>query len=709
MFKTCYPSVLTERRQEEREKNQALKKYSLNFRHTLIILFLCFLGFAGCSKKNTQFISGLSGNIDLSSHINDVIQQISLESSPARENLTIQSAEFYLKQNEFEKCQQLLDTLYPRELPPTLKSQYIIILSKKSIRNQQSEVALQALTTNQLGLFDIIDQLDKTTQIIISELRADAYEASGNFLAAARERIFFGPLLIDETDSSQADNRITDLPVSSNDTTGEITSPRLADANFDGPIQRNNEAIWRNLMAVPKVQLSKLAVTALGEDYRGWLELAYLNKAYQDDLDIQTSKLSDWIQHWPHHIATKHLPGFLRALQLAAESRPRHVALLLPSSGKFKKAAKAIQEGFLSAHYTSINRPNKSRTQTQDLQLSLYDTSNFETIKQVYDFAVENGAEMIIGPLKKGNVALLKMESDLAVPILALNYAGDDNPASQHFFQFGLRTEDEVKQVADRAWMDGRKQAAILFPETEWGFRVEKAFVDYWLELGGHVVAQSGFTGKNDYSDAIKIMLNIEQSEQRATGIRALLREKIEFNPRRRQDIDFIFLLSSPAQARQIKPTLDFHYAADLPVFATSNIYEGHSNADRDKDINGIQFVDIPWILTDDDEIKTESQPIWNNSNDTLQRLYALGVDAYRLVPRLQLMRAVPNGSLFGATGTLSLVKSQRIERKLLWAKIQRGVPELMAIKLDTTTQPISLPRINSENNKGIPASVSTP
>ena len=133
MFKTCYPSVLTERRQEEREKNQALKKYSLNFRHTLIILFLCFLGFAGCSKKNTQFISGLSGNIDLSSHINDVIQQISLESSPARENLTIQSAEFYLKQNEFEKCQQLLDTLYPRELPPTLKSQYIIILSKKSI------------------------------------------------------------------------------------------------------------------------------------------------------------------------------------------------------------------------------------------------------------------------------------------------------------------------------------------------------------------------------------------------------------------------------------------------------------------------------------------------------------------------------------------------------------------------------------------------
>jgi len=72
-------------------------------------------------------------------------------------------------------------------------------------------------------------------------------------------------------------------------------------------------------------------------------------------------------------------------------------------------------------------------------------------------------------------------------------------------------------------------------------------------------------------------------------------------------------------------------------------------------------------------------------------------------------MRAVPNGSLFGATGTLSLVKSQRIERKLLWAKIQRGVPELMAIKLDTTTQPISLPRINSENNKGIPASVSTP
>lgn len=357
--------------------------------------------------------------------------------------------------------------------------------------------------------------------------------------------------------------------------------------------------------------------------------------------------------------------------------------------------------------------PHKDQPVKPDkhLILSIYDTSSFEEVTQAYDQAVKEGAEMVIGPLKKDNVALLKQKRNLSIPVLALNYAGDQKPASRHFFQFGLRTEDEVRQVAERAWIEGNKHAAVLFPESEWGFRVQQAFVDHWLELGGNIVAQSGFTGKNDYSNAIKKMLNIEQSEQRAKNIKRVLGESIEFNPRRRQDIDFIFLLGSPGQARQIKPTLDFHYAADLPVFATSNIYEGHSDSDRDKDINGIQFVDIPWVLTDEDAVKAASQPVWGDSTDSQQRLYALGVDAYRLVPRLQLMLAVPNGSLFGATGTLSLAENQRIERKLMWAQIKRGVPELMPIILDTTTQPVPLLQIKTEdrNESEIPTSVIIP
>lgn len=660
----------------------------------VVITTLGLLGLTGCSQKSTPLKPLYTIDNTLPNEIGDVIRQLTTATSPRKERLTLHGANLYLIQNELDKCQLLLDTLFHRELPYKLKAQYLIILSLKSIRNQQSELALQALTTNQYGLFDIIDQLNAETQLTISELRANAYESTGNFLAAARERIFFGPLLIaNSTISSPKENK----PIESD------------------PIQNNNEAIWRNLMSVPKNQLSELASSAVGADYQGWLQLAYLNKAYQDDLDIQIEELNSWISYWPDHMAATHLPGFLKALHSAANSRPQHIALLLPTSGKFKRAARAIQDGFLGAHYTAQNRRQRSNENQfgthhadQHITLSVYDTSDYPEVEDAYHQAVADGAEMVIGPLKKENVARLKQEPNLTIPVLALNYTDNEKPTSPHFFQFGLRAEDEVRQVAERAWMEGHKQAAVLFPESEWGYRVQQAFVDHWLELGGFIVTQSAFTGKNDYSNAIKLMLNIEQSEKRARKLRKLLAEKVEFNPRRRQDIDFIFLLSSSKQARQIKPTLNFHYATDLPVFATSNIYEGRIDTDRDKDINGIKFVDIPWVLTDEDSVKAESRSYWEKSSNSLQRLHALGVDAYRLIPRLQVMVAVPNGSLFGATGTLTLAENQQIKRELIWAQIKRGSPKIIPVLLDTTTNPIlPPPTVKSDNDS--PASISTP
>ncbi|HRE30628.1 MAG TPA: penicillin-binding protein activator, partial [Candidatus Berkiella sp.] len=64
-----------------------------------------------------------------------------------------------------------------------------------------------------------------------------------------------------------------------------------------------------------------------------------------------------------------------------------------------------------------------------------------------------------------------------------------------------------------------------------------------------------------------------------------------------RQDVDVIVMAAPPAQARQLKPLFDFYYAEDVPVLATSSIYSGSQNPRSDRDVNGVVFCDMPWLL----------------------------------------------------------------------------------------------------------------
>ncbi|WP_204324437.1 penicillin-binding protein activator, partial [Stenotrophomonas maltophilia] len=64
----------------------------------------------------------------------------------------------------------------------------------------------------------------------------------------------------------------------------------------------------------------------------------------------------------------------------------------------------------------------------------------------------------------------------------------------------------------------------------------------------------------------------IEQSQIRAREMQDLLGIQLKSSPRSRSDVDMIFLIANPAQARQIKPTFAFHYAGKIPVYATSQV-----------------------------------------------------------------------------------------------------------------------------------------
>src|SRR5690606_28896371 len=103
--------------------------------------------------------------------------------------------------------------------------------------------------------------------------------------------------------------------------------------------------------------------------------------------------------------------------------------------------------------------------------------------------------------------------------------------------------------------------------------------------------------GGTDFSEPIRELLNLDASDRRYRALRNTLRRPIAFESQRRQDVDFIFVGAFPREARLIRPQLRFHHAMDVPVVATSHVFTGTANATADQDMDGVRFVDMPWLL----------------------------------------------------------------------------------------------------------------
>ncbi|MEC9256157.1 MAG: penicillin-binding protein activator, partial [Pseudomonadota bacterium] len=167
--------------------------------------------------------------------------------------------------------------------------------------------------------------------------------------------------------------------------------------------------------------------------------------------------------------------------------------------------------------------------------------------------------------------------------------------------------------------------------------------------------------------------LNVDSSKNRYRTVRSLMREPVEFEPRRRQDADWLFLVALPEQARQIKPTLAFNFAGDLPVYATSHVFSGEVDVRKDRDLNGIYFCDVPWLLHDT-SLKAEVDDVTGGQGG-FTRLYAMGADAFRLVARVKQLEAFPESRIYGNTGALTLDNARRIHRSTDCTRFRSGKP----------------------------------
>lgn len=602
-------------------------------------LILLILIVASCTAPSNRQPSQPEKVISQKRDAQDLL--IAAERAPLRESLTLKldATEIILANHEISQASLVLSTIHEQDLTLQQRMKFIRLQAELAILTKQPKVALNWLSAEHVPKHEISAE----NQILLSQLRATAYYDARSFLASATELIFIGnSLAADEQKRSMY-----------------------------------HERIWLALTELPEHTLTTQATMAVTSDMRGWLSLAALAKKYRDDPSTQLAELNKWRQIWSYHPAADLLPSSLKLLHSIVKNQPERIAILLPLKGDLSPYGNAIRDGFLAAHFQSKNS-NESPP-----SINIYDSST-PAISAVYQQAIDEGAQFVIGPLDKKKVAELNSLPDKLIPILALNRASTRTANPTHnrsdFYQFGLSPEDEVIQVARQAWQEGHRRALVIVPDDEWGMRNSTIFMDIWDTLGGTIADTTFFATSKDYSEMVQSVLEVDASDKRSEDLRRTIRERFEFNPRRRKDIDFILLLANAAQAKGINPTLAFFYAEDLPVYSTSHINSGSESLIDYIDLNGIRFCDIPWKLTESGPLFRKIHQNWPSSSDTLAPFYALGVDAYHLYPRLNQLEQISDDKLFGMTGVLTLNSDRVINRRLTWAHIRNG--KVMSIPL---------------------------
>jgi len=562
---------------------------------------------------------------------------------PQKEFYQLKSVESLIKAAQLQKAKIQLQDIDVGGLHKSFLARKQVLLAQISLLEGDMERALRYLRPA-----TTIKNLDPALTADIYWVRAQANARLGNNYVAALDLVRRQTLLVDKD-----------------------------------RILANEQELWQVLLSIPLPELQTYIKRERNTVVTGWLQLAKVQASNPDNRHALVRGIKDWRQLFPKHPATEDFLDDISRAQPSLIGRVNSIALLLPIESQYKRAAEAVRDGFVAMNRLDLN-PDKPAVR-------IYDFGKDPTeAAKAYKQAVKDGADFIVGPLGLDATKAVVDRTNLDKPTLLLSQT-DEKIGASNIFQFGLSPEQEARQSAERAYLDGHRFAAVMYPASQWGERMKDAFVEHWQTLGGLIVrTQSYDPNAGDNSESIKSLLNITEGEERETALSSLLGQKLNFEPRIRHDIDFIFLAADQTLARQIKPQLSFHQASDLPVYSTSAVYGGKPNRRKDQDLNGIIFGDMPWLLLQTPrmtELKEKLEGDWPYAGTVLDRLYALGVDSYAVIPYLNRISSSAGVRFNGVTSSLSLGQDGHLHRQLIWARFRGGVPRLLDTAIEYREQ----------------------
>lgn len=592
-------------------------------------------------------------------------QPISMDSRPSAPDMTSLVSEAEKQGDYSQAAEEYLTRAAESEGALKAAFQYRAALMQYEIGQLDEAEALLAETD--------LQQLTSREQLTANLLRTDIalLNLDGQTALLHLEKIDFS------TANEAQQKRILELQITAYDLTENWLEKALAHIKLDEMLpeserENNHLALWQTLMKMTPQALDLYNPGQPPAEDSGWFALAYAIKAYENNPEAMEVAIEDWQLSYPNHPAKVDQLKKSVKTPLRLPEQLEMIGILLPNSGPVANAAQAIKQGIIAAHF---NARTDVRIQFYDIRTG--NTADANNVVAQYEKAVSDGSNIVIGPLDKLSVELLAAHEQLPVPVLALNRI---NQPVEHtnFFQFALAPEDDARTQADYASELGYKRAIVLSPRSDWGDRVVAAFADEWQKNGGQLVSRAKYDeAENDYSHILTPLLGVDSSNQRYQNLRRTLGQSLEFEPRRRQDVDLLFLVGRPLKARQLVTQLRFHRSGQLPILATSHAYGGEANAQQDIDLNGLIFPDLPWMLSEQSAQDPAFAAVRRQATGdvgTFMRLAAMGVDAYRIIPFLTAMSGSDQENYEGATGSLTINDQGQLERKMPIATIRNGL-----------------------------------
>src|SRR5438552_2988588 len=309
------------------------------------------------------------------------------------------------------------------------------------------------------------------------------------------------------------------------------------------------------------------------------------------------------------------------------------IGLLLPlNAPDFARAAEAVRLGCQAALVFSENR---------QVMRVLRTDARPESILAEYEAAVQSGAAVIVGPLTRSGVSALAAAGRVSVATLALNVGDGDAPLPPRLYTFGLSVDAEARIVARMAFARGLREAVVVQASSFLAKRLSRAFADEWFSLGGRISDVREFGGR---ADLVDLRRGLADSQAQ-----------------------FIFLAAEADHARTVRPYLN----NQLQAFATSQVNDGRNDPLVNADLNGIRFVDMPWLVQPD-HAAVMVYPRLEGLSTELQRFYALGIDSCRIAG--ELIGGQQTINLDGVTGRISYRGGNTLQREPIQAVFRDGV-----------------------------------
>jgi outer membrane PBP1 activator LpoA protein len=328
-------------------------------------------------------------------------------------------------------------------------------------------------------------------------------------------------------------------------------------------------------------------------------------------------------------------PGSLDGTPVPAKpsdpARP-HIALILPTaSPSLGRLAEAVRQGFMAAaavqgrdslpvHFTGIDNEG---------------TALLEACR----FAQSTRAKLVVAGLTRDGAQSLALSDCPRQLVLALNEIRGEAPVSMYTVSLSL--EHEARQAALQAINDGWRMAFIVGTGSPLSRRVQEAFEREWARAAGEG-RRIEYSGREEDAPVIR---------DRIANSRG----------------DMVFLALSPAETRAVRP----YVSGMLPIYATSYSVNPRAEQIVNVDLQGVRYLEMPWFILPDHPAVMVYPPPKAPMSVEQERLYALGIDAFRI--SYQLLRGEEKKPLDGVTGRIALEGYHHFSRALAAAEVDGG------------------------------------